>query len=104
VADRKIAPDLPAAAGALRPTDAVMREAGEQRFDAVLGAVIDSVTIVSPVRDDGGGIVDFAMSTSTMPTARSLVSTASSCSAIGSVSCFPGIRGVIVSRFTAGWR
>ncbi len=36
-----------------------MTEAGEQLFDAVLGSVLDSVTIVSPVRGDGGGIVDF---------------------------------------------
>ena len=34
-------------------------EAGEQRFDAALGSMLDSVTIVSPVRGDGGEIVDF---------------------------------------------
>ena len=36
-----------------------MLETGEQLFDAALGAVLDSVTIVSPVRGDGGEIVDF---------------------------------------------
>ena len=34
-------------------------EAGEQRFDAALGSMLDSVTIVSPVRGDDGEIVDF---------------------------------------------
>jgi PAS domain S-box-containing protein len=34
-------------------------EAGEQRFDAAVGSMLDSVTIVSPVRGDDGGIVDF---------------------------------------------
>ena len=33
--------------------------ASEQRFDAALGSMLDSVTIVSPVRGDRGGIVDF---------------------------------------------
>ena len=33
--------------------------ASEERFDAALGSMLDSVTIVSPVRGDGGGIVDF---------------------------------------------
>ena len=34
-------------------------EAGEQRFDAALGSMLDSVTIVSPARGDDGEIVDF---------------------------------------------
>ena len=34
-------------------------EASEQRFDAALGSMLDSVTIVSPVRGDDGEIVDF---------------------------------------------
>ena len=33
--------------------------ASEQRFDAALGSMLDSVTIVSPVRGDDGEIVDF---------------------------------------------
>ena len=33
--------------------------ASEQRFDAALGSMLDSVTIVSPVRGENGEIVDF---------------------------------------------
>ena len=78
--------------------------ASEQRFDAALGSMLDSLSVVSPVRGDRGESSIFATSTSTTRTAGWLGSTASSCSATGSGSCFPSIRGVTGSRSTAGWR
>lgn len=39
--------------------EAAELEAGEQRFHLALESMLDSFTIVSPVRDAGGEIIDF---------------------------------------------
>ena len=77
-----------------------------QRGAVRCGARVDArpLSVVSPVRGDGGEIVDF----------RYEYVNDAHCALVGfdreqllghrSGSCFPSIRGVTVSRFTAGWR
>jgi putative methionine-R-sulfoxide reductase with GAF domain len=86
-----------------RAVEAELRSS-EQRFRVAAESMLNSLTILSPVRDAGGEIVDFACGMSTTRTARSSASSAGGCSAVASESYFPCFPAVSGSSSIAGWR